>query len=76
MVECVWVKGVVIIFKKYNFFKAKITSSKSNNTCFLLKKKPPHLLSKHTISVFTLFEADLFILFFPRTKKYEPLEYK
>jgi hypothetical protein len=38
MVECVWVKGVVIIFKKYNFFKAKITSSKSNNTCFSLKK--------------------------------------
>jgi hypothetical protein len=43
---------------------------------FFIKKKPSYLLPKHTILVFTLFEADLFILFFPRTKKYEPLEYK
>lgn len=35
--RCVWVRGVMTFFLKYNSFEAHITFKKNKNTYFLLK---------------------------------------
>ena len=46
--RCVWVRGVMTFFKKYNSFEAHITFKKKKYI-FFIKIKPPHLPPNHTL---------------------------
>jgi hypothetical protein len=47
------VRGVVIFFQKYNYFKAQITPLKTKNTCFYVspKKKTKVIFKLNTFLV-------------------------